>query len=146
VAEAKQLRDMRNGKVQDDDDQDDDDDADDADDAGQGEDALAKLDAKIAELEARLLKLYVKRDELAGEADDDDADDEDADDDDDEDEDEVVFIHTPRKGLPEHDASEPQTGCPECIAAGLVPAVQAAPRRATRSRSRSRNGRTRVAA
>ena len=84
---------------------------------------LDRLYAKAAELEAKLLKVYAQIAEAEEADDDDDADD--ADDDDDELDGLAaqlaeVFIHTPRKGLPEHDASDPQTGCPDCLAAGLV--------------------------
>ena len=102
---------------------------------------LDKLRVKAAELEAKLMKIYARMAELedaqnagdgpamadvsaaldqAGQA----------------------FIHTPRKGLPEHDASNPQTGCPDCLAAGLAPAVTeqaGSPRRARRNRRQPAN-------
>jgi hypothetical protein len=109
---------------------------------GEGADAtepvneLDKVVAEIKRLEGRLVTLYAKQAELeAGTESADAGTDADAD---------LaglaaqlaeVFIHTPRKGVPEHDASDPQTGCPDCIAAGLVPPVQAgSPRRAKRNR------------
>jgi hypothetical protein len=93
---------------------------------------------KIAELEAKLLSYYTELAEI------DDADDAPAGDGPDMadvaaalDAAGEVFIHTPRKGLPEHDASNPQIGCPDCLAAGVAPQPTeraGSPRRARRSR------------
>lgn len=111
---------------------------DDGDDDGDGAGAespnqLDKVTAEIARLEAKLVKLYAKQAELYAAAE--SADDAslagiaaaitsmDA-----------VLIHTPRKGLTEHDASNPQTGCPDCLAAGIAPTPAPASRR-----SRKRN-------